>query len=131
MPRTKRILKNKATGVSVRRLKKELKLIPNDIKREMRFLDLLFSERNQVRTETEKEVLGDFIQTAKKMVEFHQNRLERYQECYKQIKSLKSFEQGLLFPDELAALQKTAASSSPEAPADPGPQRLRRTGTDG
>ena len=92
------------TGVSLRQLKKELKLIPNDIKREMRFLDLLFADRNFVRTQAEKEVLKDFIDSAKEMVEFHQNRLERYQACYDQLKTKKAFDLGLLLPDELHAL---------------------------
>jgi hypothetical protein len=117
------------TGVSLRQLKKELKLIPNDIKREMRFLDLLFAERNFVRTEAEREVLKDFIDSAKQMVEFHQNRLERYQACYDQLKTKKAFDLGLLLPDELNALQ--SGPSLKEKPAYSTHRQRLRTGTDG
>ena len=120
---------NNRTGVSLRQLKKELKLIPNDIKREMRFLDLLFAERNFVRTEAEKEVLKDFIDSTKQMVEFHQNRLERYQACYDQLKTKKAFDLGLLLPDELNALQSGPSLKEKPAYSTDG-QRLR-TGTDG
>jgi hypothetical protein len=128
-PRAKRTNSRNRTGVSIRELKKELKLIPNDIKREMRFLDLLFAERDFSRTEAEREVLKDFIDSAKKMVEFHQNRLERYQECYEQLKAKKALDLSLLFPDELQSLrgqpsQKEAAAYSPE-------EEGLRTGTDG
>ena len=116
-------------GVSLRQLKKELKLIPNDIKREMRFLDLLFAERNFVRTEAEKEVLKDFIDSTKQRVEFHQNRLERYQACYDQLKTKKAFDLDLLLPDELNALQSGASLKEEPASSTDG-QRLR-TGTDG
>jgi hypothetical protein len=117
------------TGVTLRQLKKELKLIPNDIKREMRFLDLLFAERSFVRTEAEREVLRDFIDSAKEMVEFHQNRLERYQACYDQLKAKKAFDLGLLLPDELHALQ--SGPPSKEKPAYSVQKQGLRTGTDG
>jgi len=117
------------TGVSLRELKKELKLIPNDIKRQMRFLDLLFAERNFVRTQAEREVLKDFIDSAKEMVEFHQNRLERYQACYDQLKTKKAFDLGLLLPDELHALQ--SGPSQKEKPAYAIERQGLRTGTDG
>jgi hypothetical protein len=115
--------------VSLRQLKKELKLIPNDIKREVRFLDLLFAERNFVRTEAEREVLKDFIYSAKQMAEFHQNRLERYQACYDQLKTRKAFDLGLLLPDELNALQ--SGTSLKEKLAYPTEGQRFRTGTDG
>jgi hypothetical protein len=127
-PRNKTRKSDKRNGVSLRQLKKELKLIPNDIKREMRFLDLLFAEKNFVRTLAEKEVLRDFIDSAKQMVEFHQNRLERYQTCYDQLKARKSFDLALLFPDELYALQSGSTKARPASPAD---EQTLRTGTDG
>jgi len=115
--------------VSIRQLKKELKLIPNDIKREMRFLDLLLTENNQVRTQVEKEVVGDFIVKAKAMVEYHQGRLERFEACYRQIKEKNSFDFSLLRPEELQNLleQQSAVAhdrSSVEKPP-------LRTGTHG
>lgn len=128
-PRNHRKSPKSHNGINLRLLKKELKLIPNDIKREMRFLDLLFAERNFVRTQAEREVLKDFIDTARGMVEFHQNRLERYQKCYDQLKARKAFDHGLLLPDELHALQ-----DGPPCVEEPGYaadlERLR-TGTDG
>jgi hypothetical protein len=116
-------------GVNLRELKKELKLIPKDIKREVRFLDLLFAERNFVRTDAEREVLKDFIDSAKQMAEFHQNRLERYQACYEQLKKKKAFDLGLLLPDELNALQRGPSLKEKRAYSTDG-QRFR-TGTDG
>jgi hypothetical protein len=115
--------------VNLRQLKKELKLIPNDIKREVRFLDLLFAERNFVRTEAEREVLKDFIDSAKEMTEFHQNRLERYQACYDQLKTKKAFDLGLLLPDELNALQSGPYLKEKPAYSTDGLRLL--TGTDG
>jgi hypothetical protein len=97
------------TGVSLRQLKKELKLIPNDIKREMRFLDLLFADRNFVRTQAEREVLK--------------------QACYDQLKTKKAFDLGLLLPDELHALQ--SGPSQKEKPAYTIERQGLRTGTDG
>ena len=117
------------TGISLRQLKKELKLIPNDIKREMRFLDLLFAERSFVRTQAEMEVLKDFMESAKEMVEFHQNRLERFQKCYDQLKATKAFDLGLLFPDELQSLQ--SRPSQREKPECATERAGLRTGTDG
>ncbi len=121
-----------AHQVSVRELKKELKLIPSDIKREMRFLDLLLAEKNTAKTQAEREVLAEFIDTSKQRVKFHQNRLERYQECYNRLKSKKELDPGLLLPEEIEALR-----ASP--PAAEGPNRKDplfekeglRTGTDG
>jgi hypothetical protein len=128
-PRTKRNNSKNSTGVSIRELKKELKLIPNDIKREMRFIDLLFAEKNFSRTEAEREVLKDFLDRAKKMVEFHQNRLDRYQQCYDQLKAKKAFDLTLLFPDELQSLR--GEPSEAEASAYPTEGEGLRTGTDG
>jgi len=116
-------------GVSLRQLKKELKLIPNDIKRQVRFLDLLFAERNFVRTDAEREVLKDFIDSARQMAVFHQNRLERYQACYDQLKAKKAFDLRLLLPDELNALQ--SGPSLKEKPAYSAEGQRFRTGTDG
>ena len=128
-PRSSRKNGKKRDGISLRQLKRELKLIPNDIKREMRFLDLLFAERNFVRTQAEREVLRDFIDGAKAMVEFHQNRLERYQTCYDQLKATKGFDLALLLPDELHALQRGSVQA--ERPTRPINEEALRTGTDG
>ena len=117
------------TGINVRQLKKELKLIPNDIKREMRFLDLLFSERNFSRTQAEREVLKDFINSAKGMVEFHQKRLERYQQFYDQLKAKKAFDLTLLLPDELQSLQDQPSHAEASEYSTEGEGLL--TGTDG
>jgi len=128
-PRNHRKNAKNRNGINLRLLKKELKLIPNDIKREMRFLDLLFAERNFVRTQAEREVLKDFIDTARGMVEFHQNRLERYQKCYDQLKAKKAFDHGLLLPEELHALQD--GSPCTEEPDYAANVESLRTGTDG
>ena len=128
-PRTNRSKPRNRAGVSLRDLKKELKLIPNDIKREMRFLDLLFAERDLSRTEAEREVLKDFIDQAKKMVEFHQNRLERYQLCYDQLKAKKAFDVSLLLPAELQSLR--GEPLQPEAATYATDTERLRTGTDG
>lgn len=128
-PRTNgKNLKND-TGISIRQLKRELKLIPNDIRREMRFLDLLFAERNFSRTQAEREVLKDFMDSAKRMVEFHQKRLGRYQQCYDQLKTKKAFDMSLLLPDELQSLQ--GETSQAEASACLSDAEGLRTGTDG
>jgi hypothetical protein len=128
-PRTNGNNSKDRTGISIRQLKKELKLIPNDIKREMRFLDLLFAERNFSKTQAEREVLKDFMDRAKKMVEFHQNRLDRYQQCYDQLQEKKAFDLSLLLPDELQALRGEPLQA--EAPAYSTEGEGLRTGTDG
>ena len=94
------------SDVSLRQLKRELKLLPADIKKQRRFLDLLHAEKQTVRTDVEKAVLIDFINTSKEKVDFFENRLDRYQQCYDQLKETKSFNRGLLFPDELEALKR-------------------------
>jgi GDP-D-mannose dehydratase len=94
----------KALSLGLRQIKRELKMIPHDIKRQMRFMDLLLNENNQVRTEVEREVVREHIVEAKAMVEFHQGRLERFEECYKQIKEKNSFDFSLLRPEELQGL---------------------------
>ncbi len=128
-PRTNQNHSRNRSGVSLRLLKRELKLIPNDINREMRFLDLLFAERNISRTQAEREVLKEFIDSSKAMVEYHQDRLERYQQCYDQLKEKKAFDLALLLPDELRFLQgePSRAESAPDLPEQEG----LRTGTDG
>ena len=128
-PRTNGRNSKNGTGISIRQLKKELKLIPNDIKREMRFLDLLYVEKNFSRTQAEKEVLKDFMDRAKKMVKFHQNRLDRYQQCYDQLKAKKSFDLSLLFPDELQFLRGEPSQADASAYSTEG--EGLRTGTDG
>ena len=118
------------SGVSLRLLKKELKLIPNHINREMRFLDLLFAERNISRTQAEREVLKEFIERSKAMVEYHQDRLERYQRCYDQLKAKKAFDLALLLPGELQFLQGETPSQA-ETPQGLPEREGLRTGTDG
>lgn len=117
-------------GIDLRKLKKELKLIPFDIKREMRFLDLLFSERNIVRTQAEREVLKDLIDRASGTVKFYQNRLLRFQECYDLTKEKKPIDHSLLLPDERESLLKWPDGVAEQAPpVDENPDL--RTGTDG
>ncbi len=120
---------DKFPGIDLRKLKKELKLIPFDIKREMRFLDLLFSERNIVRTQAEREVLKDLIDHAGKTVKFYQNRLIRFQECYNRYKEKKSFDNNLLMPEEMQSLLKWPNPSANEQPSQQ--EGDLRTGTDG
>jgi hypothetical protein len=128
-PRTNGNNSKNRTGISIRQLKKELKLIPNDIKREMRFLDLLFAEKSFSRTQAEQEVLKDFMDRAKKMVEFHRKRLDRYQQCYDQLKAKKAPDLSLLLPHELQSLR--GKSSKAEASARSTEGEELRTGTDG
>lgn len=116
--------------LSARHLKKELKLIPYDIKREMRFLDLLLCENNQVRTRVEREVVQQFIAKARAMVKFHQKRLERYEECYRQLRQKKTCDPGLLQPEELQELLgqgKPSSQIKSQLPQEPD----LRTGTHG
>lgn len=128
-PRNSQNRSKKFNGLSLRNLKRELKLIPFDIKREVRFLDLLFSERNIVRTQVEKDVLMDLIDRAKKMVHFHQNRLDRYEECYRQVKEEKSFDSNLFFPDELQSLLHPPGKAGKQESLQR--KQSLRTGTDG
>ena len=120
---------NMWTGIDLRKLKKELKLIPFDIKREMRFLDLLFSERNIVRTQAEHEVLRDMIDHARSCVEFHQDRLVRFQQFYDRVRKKKPIDQNMLFPVEMQSLLKWSVTDEVEQPHME-PDKLR-TGTDG
>jgi len=119
----------KHNGIDLRKLKKELKLIPFDIKREMRFLDLLFSERNIVRTQAEREVLKDLIDRASSTVKFYQNRLLRFQECYVRTKERKPIDGNLLLPDERESLLKWPAQGAEQETVAEQPDL--RTGTDG
>ena len=128
-PRTNGNNSKNRTGISIRQLKKELKLIPNDIKREMRFLDLLFAEKSFSRTQAEQEVLKDFMDSAKRMVEFHRKRLDRYQQCYDQLKAKKTFDLSLLLPHELQSLRGKPSKAEASARSTEGEEL--RTGTDG
>lgn len=128
-PRNSQNRTKKFNGLNLRKLQKELKLIPFDIKREIRFLDLLFSERNSVRTQVEKDVLRELIDRARKMVEYHQNRLDRYEECYRQLKETKSFDRNLLYPDELQSMLQIPPKTGKQE-SEQNKQGLR-TGTDG
>lgn len=92
--------------MSLRLLKKELKLIPMDLKREMRFLDLLLVEHEHAKTQAEKDVIRDFLAASRSRVEYHQKRLERYEECYRQLKETKACDTSLLLPEELHRLQQ-------------------------
>jgi hypothetical protein len=132
MPRTRKDQSARLIALNIRKLKRDLKAILLDVHREIRFLDLLFIERNSVRTEVEREVLKEMIERAKKMIEFHQNRLERYRECYRQVKERKSFDRSLLKPEELQSLLKLPAPGLAElAPGSAQSQEGLRTGTDG
>lgn len=113
----------------MKKLKRELRLIPFDIKREMRFLDLLFSERNIVRTQAEQEVLRDMIEQARTTVRFHQSRLNRFQDFYDRLKRKKCFDQTLLSPNEVESLRKWPPMTG--GGKDCIPIDDLRTGTDG
>ena len=117
-------------GLNLRKLRKELKLIPFDIQREKRFMDMLFSERNTVRTQAEREVLNEMIGLATSKVESFQDRLNRFEECYRQFKERKSFDSTLLSSEELNSLV-----SRPETtrvlPERQDQERTLRTGTHG
>jgi len=128
-PRQHQKTSDRLNGIDLRKLKKELKLIPFDIKREMRFLDLLFTERNIVRTQAEREVLKDLIDRASGMVKFYQNRLLRFQECYDRFRDKKPIDNTLLLPDEKQSLLKWPAPAAQPDTAREQPDL--RTGTDG
>jgi len=115
--------------ISLRQLKKELKLLPTDINKQRRFLDLLHAEKNIVRTDVERAVLIDFINTSKSKVDFFEKRLDRYQQCYQQLKEKKSFDKGLLLPDELESLKRKTRTKSPQKTFIGSKNLL--TGTDG
>ena len=121
--------KNNLSEISLRQLKKELKLLPADINKQRRFLDLLHAEKHTVRTDVERAVLIDFINTSKTKVDFYENRLGRYQQCYDQLKEKKSFDKNLLFPDELESLKQKTRTKSPQKTFI-GSKNLM-TGTDG
>lgn len=114
-------------SVSLRLLKKELKLIPMDLKREMRFLDLLLVEHEHAKTQVEKDVIRDFLAASRSRVEYHQKRLERYEECYRQLRETKAFDTSLLLPEELRRLQQ----SREDLPAVEAHETDLRTGTHG
>lgn|GEM_PF-1589611 len=101
----KSALASHGVSLSLRLLKKELKLIPMDLKREMRFLDLLLIELEHAKTQAEKDVIRDFLDASRARVEYHQKRLERHEECYRQLKETKGFDTSLLLPEELRRLQ--------------------------
>ena len=129
-PRAARNISTPSPKVNLRKLRTELKLIPNDIRREMRYLDLLLSEKNSSRTEVEKNLLKDLIDGAKKKVKAHQDRLWRFERCQEQMKERKTFDMKLLTPDEFELLKKapTPRKSRQKVVSDRG---RRRTGTDG
>lgn len=118
-------------AVNVRKLKKELKRILADIHREMRYLDLLFLEKNKVRTQVERDVVKELIERAKKVLETHQNKMDRYRECYQQFKARKSFDSGLLKPEELESLIKIPLEKESPDLIPVHRQQNLRTGTDG
>ena len=119
-------------SLSIRKLKRELKAILLDVHREMRYIDLLFVERNSARTQVERDVVLDLIDRAKKMLETHQKRLDRYRECYRQFREKKSFDRDLLNPEELRALLKWPAEEQLEPCLDSALRHHNlRTGTDG
>jgi hypothetical protein len=105
-------LPSQGVSLSLRLLKKELKLIPMDLKREMRFLDLLLTELEHAKTQAEKDVIRDFLDASRARVEYHQKRLERHEECYRQLKETKGFDTSLLLPEELHRLQQNREEAS-------------------
>lgn len=114
-------------SLSLRLLKKELKLIPMDLKREMRFLDLLLIELEHAKTQAEKDVIREFLDASRGRVEYHQKRLERYEECYRQIKETKGCDTSLLLPEELHRLRQNHEEPSSIETQESG----LRTGTHG
>lgn len=114
-------------SLNLRLLKKELKLIPMDLKREMRFLDLLLTEFEHAKTQAEKDVILDYLNASRARVEYHQKRLERYEECYRQMKETKGCDTSLLLPEELYRLQQNHEEVSSVEPQESD----LRTGTHG
>ncbi len=123
----KSVPRGQGASVSLRLLKKELKLIPMDLKREMRFLDLLLVEHEHAKTQVEKDVIRDFLAASRSRVEYHQKRLERYEECYRQLRETKACDTSLLLPEELRRLQQ----SREDLPALEAQEADLRTGTHG
>lgn len=123
----KSALASQGLSLSLRLLKKELKLIPMDLKREMRFLDLLLIELEHAKTQAEKDVIREFLDASRVRVEYHQKRLERYEECYRQLKETKGCDTSLLLPEELNRLQQNHEEASSVEPQESD----LRTGTHG
>jgi len=107
-PKNNRVSRN-GLGINLRALRKEIKMIPFDIKKEMRLLDLLFNERSASRTQVEKDVLVELIENARGMINVHQDKLERFQRFYKQMRSGKHSDLQLLTAEELHLLQKASS----------------------
>lgn len=107
-PRKDGHTRNNRLGINLKVLKKEIKMIPFDIKKEMRLLDLLFNEKVASRTQVEKDVLLELIEKARDMINLHQNKLDRFQKFYSQIRSGNGSDNGLLTPEEMDNLQKAS-----------------------
>jgi len=105
-------------------------MIPFDIKKEMRLLDLLFNEKGISRTQVERDLLLELIEKARDMINVHQNKLERFQKCYDQIRSGKYSGIELLTPEELHIIQKESSSASIKKKEYAAKEPLR-TGTHG
>lgn len=127
--RNNRRLKN-PLGINLRVLRKEIKMIPFDIKKEMRLLDLLFNEKTTSRTQVEKDLLIELIEKARDMINVHQDKLERFQKFYNQIRLGKNSEMELLTPDELHILQIASSRTYLKKREDAHKEPLR-TGTHG
>ncbi len=108
-------------GINLRLLRKQIKMIPFDIRREMRLLDLLFNEKGYSRTQVEKEVLVELIENARKIIKTHTDKLDRYQKMYQQIRSGRVSDLALLTPEEVDVLKKQPAASR-------GPAKKKREG---
>jgi hypothetical protein len=119
-------------GINLRLLKKEIKMIPFDIRKEMRLLDLLFNEKGYSRTQVEKEVLLELIEKARNVIKMHHDKLDRYQKMYEEIRTGRNAHAGLLTPEEIDVLRKRQAPrSSEKKKPDEAPKVHLRTGTNG
>jgi hypothetical protein len=99
-------------GIDLRALRKEIRMIPFGIKKEMRFLDLLFNEKRTSRTQVEKEVLIELIEKARDVIQAHQDKLDRFQKFYNQMRSGKHSDTGLLTPEEIYIFQSHSHHTS-------------------
>lgn len=119
-------------GINLRLLRKEIKMIPFDIRKEMRLLDLLFNEKGYSRTQVEREVLLELIEKARDVIKMHHDKLDRYQRMYDEIRTGRNTHAGLLTPEEIDVLRKrhTPRSSEKKKPEE-APKVHLRTGTNG
>ena len=118
-------------GIDLRALRREIRMIPFGIRKEMRFLDLLFNEKSASRTQVEKEVLVELIEKERDVIQAYQNKLDRFQKFYSQIRSGRHSDAGLLTPEEVYGLQRHSDHAPLRRKEEVSHREPLRTGTHG